>query len=113
MKHKAEESLDILSYPAWESPCSGCKCGTSDCRDCKNAVAVLNLEDLINCQLTVDEIEMIQNYFKRAIKYCEHCITETDYPFKENRKNEIIKIKSMNRKFQKQKEMWVSEDETN
>lgn len=62
------------------------------------------MENKDYCQLTVDEIEMIQNYFKHAIKHCERYINETDYPFKENRKNEIIKIKSMNRKLQKQKE---------
>ena len=93
MKHKAEESLDILSYPAWESPCSGCKCGTSDCRDCKNAVAVLNLEDLINCQLTLEEM-----------KFAANCLYAAGF-VDENMVKQILG------KFQKQKEMWVSEDE--
>ena len=45
--NKYEKALEELSYPSWESPCSGCKCGTSDCLDCKKAQAVLTLEELV------------------------------------------------------------------
>ena len=88
MKHKVKEIFDNREeYRRWQD----------------------DVQELFDCQITVDEIEMIQNYFKRAIEHCEHCINETDYPFKENRKKEIMKIKSMNRKLQKQKEMWLND----
>lgn len=46
--NKYKEALNELSYPLDDSSCGGCKCGTSDCQDCKKAQAVFTLEQLIN-----------------------------------------------------------------
>ena len=45
--NKYQEALDELSFPLDDSSCGGCKCGTSDCIDCKKAQAVLTLEELV------------------------------------------------------------------
>ena len=115
MKHKAQESLDVLSYPLDDSSCGGCKCGTSDCRDCKKAIAVFNVEDLINCQLTPDEATAI---FTVAGNFATVFSTLKDSGIFNEKSIEVIKsiakdLDSGLNKLQKQKEMWVSEDETN
>lgn len=45
--NKYEEALDELSFPLDDSSCGGCKCGTSDCQDCKKAQAVFKLQELV------------------------------------------------------------------
>ena len=95
MKHKAQKSLDILSIQPNDSACGGCNCGTEDCYGCENKESVWNIQDLINLQLTVEEMKFIAN--------CLYVAGFVD----ENMVKQILG------KFQKQKEMWVSEDESN
>ena len=86
MKHKAKESLDYLGG------------GFLDDGD------IENIQDLINCQLTVEEIDYLcLKLFgcKASNKYCLNWSSE---------KREEIQ-KSIEIKMLKQKEMWVSEDE--
>ena len=45
--NKYQEALDELSFPLYDSSCGGCKCGTSDCQDCKKAQAVFTLQELV------------------------------------------------------------------
>lgn len=87
MKHKAQESLDYIA-PIVIDDFDG------TVRDYYNE-EVGNLEDLINCQLTVEEIEMLQDALLVIKQY---------------RKSKYRDIKI---KLQKQKEMWVIDDETN
>ena len=47
MMNKYQKALDELSYPHEDSSCGGCKCGVSDCQDCKKALAVYKLEELV------------------------------------------------------------------
>lgn len=94
MKHKAQESLDLIS----RANCSYLKeyehkCSTIKCKDCEWCQALNILENSINCQLTVEEMKFIAN--------CLYVAGFVD----ENMVKQILG------KFQKQKEMWVSDDE--
>lgn len=46
--NKYQDALDELSYPLIDSSCGGCKCGESDCQDCKKAQAVFKLQELVD-----------------------------------------------------------------
>lgn len=97
MKHKAQESLNYLE--------SGFKF-YSDFN---------TLQDLINCQLTPDEATAI---FTVAGNFATVFSTLKDSGIFNEKSIEVIKsiakdLDSGLNKLQKQKEMWVSEDETN
>lgn len=96
MKHKAQEALDVLydeascEYDVDEND------GELVLLDCTNQDKYLNLREplqqLIDCQLTRDELYTLIHIYKR---YCE----ERNIPFVEH-------SKTIN-KLYKQKEMWV------
>ena len=85
MKHKAEESLSHITLCDRDKPHSH----ISDAY--RNDIS--ELHKLINCQLTVEEMKFIAN--------CLYVAGFVD----ENMVKQILG------KFQKQKEMWASEDE--
>jgi hypothetical protein len=100
MKHKAQESLDILcnhamvyqeDYDYDENPC--CEYVSME----KDELDELRnpIQYLINCQLTLEEM-----------KFAANCLYAAGF-VDENMVKQILG------KFQKQKEMWVSDDETN
>lgn len=100
MKHKAQESLDTLWCKA-TSDSNYCEAnlyrGVCNCNFEKSNET---LQDLINCQLTKREIE---------IAICDLEVVEMEF------KHSYMKdtLKRIIEKLKKQKEMWVSDDETN
>lgn len=96
MKHKAQDELYTLLCKAHTNheECEANRCTKDEtCLSCDYKKAYDKLQDLINCQLTVEEIEMLQD----ALLVIKHY-----------RKSKYHDIKH---KLMKQKEMWVSENE--
>ena len=61
MKHKAQESLDIVECNlSTGSELCGIRLMTGRCKDCNTKENLKTLQNLIDCQLTVEEIEYIQ-----------------------------------------------------
>lgn len=87
MKHKAQESKEIICNYADGNPSSSGQFVGMMLQKADDT-----LQDLINCQLTVDEMKFIAN--------CLYVAGFVD----ENM------VKQIFGKFQKQKEMWVSEE---
>lgn len=101
MKHKVQESLNNLKeYDDGYSSLELQLAENIDCYDIEptyeHQEEINNIQDLINCQLTVEEL----NTIFYAIGYASH-------------KLNIDKCVVILDKLQKQKEMWVSDDETN
>lgn len=94
MKHKAQESLKSKCNKCEEmariTHRGGCAFRNIDNTRCKEYDT---LQDLINCQLTLEEM-----------KFAANCLYAAGF-VDENMVKQILG------KFQKQKEMWVSEDE--
>ena len=110
MKHKAQESFERIYQQDYEVFDSSCLVAVEDSdmmyeEDCDT------IQELIDCQLTVEEIETIERHIKCAIEYKEYLASDENYLFKNSTKREIVKMKQMISKLHKQKEMWVSENE--
>lgn len=60
-KEKYQKALDELSYPLADSSCGGCKCGESDCCDCKKAKSVVMLQELIDKHFKESKEKLIVN----------------------------------------------------
>lgn len=91
MKHKAQESLDTLECRVYTADDEICEMNRhlERCSRCDFKGALNDVKDLINCQLTAEEIEMLQDALLVIKQYRKY-------------KYRDIKIK-----LQKQKEMWV------
>lgn len=72
--NKYQEALDELSFPLDDSSCGGCKCGTSDCQDCKKALAVFKLQELVSKATPKKPIDMSKESYD-TIGVCPNCGT--------------------------------------
>ena len=116
MKHKAQESY----YSLEKVDCRYIRdteevqdCLSNKCKGCILDEALKTLQDLINCQLTPTEATAI---FTAAGNFATVFNTLKDTGIFNEKSIEVIKsiAKDLNsglNKLQKQKEMWVSEDE--
>lgn len=97
MKHKAQESLDTLECRVYTADDEICEMNRhlERCSRCDFKGALKDVQDLINCQLTVKEMMFIER----------RLYSETSF-------EKLTLVKIFN-KLRKQKEMWVSDDETN
>ena len=107
MKHKAEKSLSHITL------CDRDKLHSHISDAYRNDIS--ELHKLINCQLTVEELETIQvylsNYARLVKELFEKGLIDLESLLIFNDSTDVLL--STNKKMNKQKEMWVSDDETN
>lgn len=101
MKHKAQESLDNISQIVLDEIADG-YIQPRTVHDFYYG-DYSELEDLINCQLTVDELDVMINTINSTITM----LTMMSQIENENRNQAIEYWTNMLEKFKKQKEMWV------
>lgn len=89
MKHKAQESLDTLECRVYTADGEICDINLQlgRCNGCDFKGALKDIQNLINCQFTLEEIELIQIGLLHIKDY--------EKPIYRNIKRKIIKQKEM------------------
>lgn len=102
MKHKAQECFERIYQQDYEAFDSSCLVAVED-SDMRYEEDCDTLQELINCQLNESELSIVDEMI---------CVILAE--MLEQKKFELVNyLVPIREKIKKQKEMWVSEDETN
>ena len=97
MEHKVQNSLDTIECNlSTGSELCGIRLMTGRCKDCNTKEDLKTIQNLIDCQLTIDEIDYILDFVIRD--------------FHESRNiRDYVYTKNVIDKLEKQKGMWKNE----